>query len=60
MLIIIWWPVGMAGIYCRTIGGTAGGVSVGATATDGNWHHVAFTWQQGVLVASNRIWTANL
>jgi Concanavalin A-like lectin/glucanases superfamily/Regulator of chromosome condensation (RCC1) repeat/Secretion system C-terminal sorting domain len=28
-------------------GGVAGGVSVGAAATDGSWHHVAFTWQQG-------------
>ncbi|MES2773159.1 MAG: LamG-like jellyroll fold domain-containing protein [Bacteroidota bacterium] len=28
-------------------GGVGGGVSVGAAATDGNWHHVAFSWQQG-------------
>lgn len=27
-------------------GGTVSGVSVGAAATDGNWHHVAFTWKQ--------------
>ncbi len=26
--------------------GTSGGLPVGAAATDGNWHHVAFTWQQ--------------
>ena len=28
-------------------GGTANGLSVGSAATDGNWHHVAFSWQQG-------------
>lgn len=27
-------------------GGTVSGISVGAAATDGNWHHVAFTWKQ--------------
>ena len=26
-------------------GGTAGGLSLGAAVTDGNWHHVAMTWQ---------------
>jgi Concanavalin A-like lectin/glucanases superfamily/Calx-beta domain len=30
-----------------TDGGTSGGVSVGAAATDNTWHHIAFTWQQG-------------
>jgi Concanavalin A-like lectin/glucanases superfamily/Secretion system C-terminal sorting domain/Calx-beta domain len=29
-----------------TDGGTATGVSVGAAATDGNWHHVAMTWKR--------------
>ena len=44
-------------------GGTTGGLSLGASVTDGNWHHVAMTWQKattngfatylnGVLVAS--------
>ncbi len=28
-------------------GGTAGGVSIGTGANDGNWHHVAMTWQKG-------------
>jgi hypothetical protein len=32
-------------------GGTATGIKVspttGASATDGNWHHIAMTWQQG-------------
>ncbi len=32
-----------------TDGATSGGVLVGAAATDGNWHHVAFTWQQGAV-----------
>ncbi|MBL7818414.1 MAG: VCBS repeat-containing protein [Saprospiraceae bacterium] len=27
-------------------GGTVGGVAVGAAATDGNWHHIAMTWQR--------------
>jgi predicted outer membrane repeat protein len=27
-------------------GGTTSGLPVGAAATDGNWHHVAFTWQR--------------
>ena len=27
-------------------GGTGGGVAVGAAATDGNWHHIAMTWQR--------------
>jgi Concanavalin A-like lectin/glucanases superfamily/Secretion system C-terminal sorting domain len=30
-----------------TSGGTTG-VAVGTGATDGNWHHVAMTWQKGV------------
>ena len=29
-----------------TSGGTDGGVSMGAAATDGNWHHIAMTWQK--------------
>jgi hypothetical protein len=29
--------------------GTSGGVSVGAAATNGNWHHIAFTWQQNTV-----------
>lgn len=28
-------------------GGTGKGLAVGERATDGNWHHVAMTWQQG-------------
>ncbi|HSK13321.1 MAG TPA: LamG-like jellyroll fold domain-containing protein, partial [Phnomibacter sp.] len=27
-------------------GGVDAGLSVGTAATDGNWHHVAFTWQR--------------
>lgn len=27
-------------------GGVGAGVSIGATATDGNWHHIAMTWQR--------------
>jgi hypothetical protein len=27
-------------------GGTTGGLSVGANAMNGNWHHVAMTWQR--------------
>ncbi|MDP3928163.1 MAG: LamG-like jellyroll fold domain-containing protein, partial [Bacteroidota bacterium] len=27
-------------------GGTAAGLSVGAAAVDGRWHHIAFTWQR--------------
>ncbi|MCK4357911.1 MAG: hypothetical protein KAW92_04085, partial [Candidatus Cloacimonetes bacterium] len=27
-------------------GGVAGGLSIGASAEDGNWHHIAFTWKQ--------------
>lgn len=27
-------------------GGSGSGLAVGAAATDGNWHHVAMTWQQ--------------
>ncbi|GDZ94994.1 hypothetical protein PA905_31740 [Planktothrix agardhii CCAP 1459/11A] len=29
-----------------TDGGTTGGISVGATATDGSWHHIAMTWKR--------------
>lgn len=27
-------------------GGVGGGLSLGSTVTDGNWHHVAMTWKQ--------------
>ncbi|MBN2010030.1 T9SS type A sorting domain-containing protein [candidate division KSB1 bacterium] len=30
-------------------GGTSGGVSVGAKATDGRWHHVAVTWKSSAI-----------
>lgn len=30
-------------------GGSANGISVGATATDGNWHHIAMTWQKNTV-----------
>ena len=30
-------------------GGTAGGLSVGTAATDGNWHHIAMTWQRNTV-----------
>ena len=30
-------------------GGTGGGISVGAGATDGNWHHIAMTWQKNTV-----------
>lgn len=30
-------------------GGTGGGISVGAGATDGNWHHIAFTWKKNTV-----------
>ena len=30
-------------------GGTAGGINVGAGATDGNWHHIAVTWKKNTL-----------
>jgi len=52
-------------------GGTGGGISVGAGATDGNWHHIAMTWQKntvngfksyldGVLVDQRNSANANL
>jgi len=28
-------------------GGVGAGLNLGASVTDGNWHHVAMTWQQG-------------
>jgi len=28
-------------------GGTENGLAIGALATDGKWHHLAMTWQQG-------------
>ncbi|WP_164490064.1 LamG-like jellyroll fold domain-containing protein [Runella sp. SP2] len=39
---------GSAGSYTHTIGfgGSSVGVSVGQAATDGNWHHIAMTWQR--------------
>jgi hypothetical protein len=30
-------------------GGTGAGISVGAAATDGNWHHIAFTWKKNTV-----------
>lgn len=27
-------------------GGTTGGILIGASAEDGNWHHIAMTWKQ--------------
>ena len=52
-------------------GGTASGISVGAGATDGNWHHIAVTWKKntvngfksyldGVLVAQRNSANVNL
>jgi hypothetical protein len=52
-------------------GGTGAGISVGAAATDGNWHHIAFTWKKntvngfrsyldGVLVAQRNSANVNL
>jgi len=32
-----------------TDGGTTGGISVGATATDGSWHHIAMTWKRNTI-----------
>ncbi|WP_020599170.1 LamG domain-containing protein [Spirosoma panaciterrae] len=32
--------------------GGLNGIAVGAAATDGNWHHVAMSWQQGGTFAS--------
>jgi len=54
-----------------TEGGTGGGINVGANATDGNWHHIAMTWQKntvngfksyldGVLVAQKNSSNINL
>ncbi len=51
--------------------GTTSGLSVGAAATDGKWHHIAMTWQKnttngfksyldGVLVAQRNSANANL
>jgi hypothetical protein len=38
---------GWSGIHILSVdGGTSSGVSVGGAATDGNWHHVAMTWQR--------------
>ena len=40
--IVVGWN-GLA--ILSTDGGTGGGLSLGASVTDGNWHHVAMTWQ---------------
>ncbi|MBK8553966.1 MAG: VCBS repeat-containing protein [Ignavibacteria bacterium] len=32
-----------------TDGNTAAGISVGAGATDGNWHHIAVTWKKNTV-----------
>jgi len=42
---------GTAGSFKHILSNSGGvdGVSVGAAATDGNWHHVAMTWQKGVV-----------
>ena len=41
--IVVGWN-GLA--ILSTDGGTGGGLSLGASVTDGTWHHVAMTWQQ--------------
>ena len=50
-------------------GGAAGGIALGAAATNGNWHHIAVTWKQGgnftsyldgVQVASRAVGAATL
>jgi trimeric autotransporter adhesin len=42
--IVAGWSTGLHII--SSDGGTTGGLSVGATAMNGNWHHVAMTWQR--------------
>ena len=41
---------GSSGSFKHILSNSGGtnGISVGATATDGNWHHIAMTWQKGV------------
>ncbi|GAB3022102.1 LamG-like jellyroll fold domain-containing protein [Spirosoma pulveris] len=41
-----WGTVGQQKHILSNDGGANGGIAVGAAATDGNWHHVAMTWQQ--------------
>jgi hypothetical protein len=42
--IVAGWSTGLHII--SSDGGTTGGLSVGANAMNGNWHHVAMTWQR--------------
>jgi hypothetical protein len=41
-----WGSLGSQKFIISSDGGTSGGVYVGAAATDGNWHHIAFTWKK--------------
>ena len=43
-----WVVAGWSGLHIISVDGGVGGVSVGSAATDGNWHHVAMTWQRNV------------
>lgn len=70
--IVAGWGTPGSQIHAMSIeGGTGGGIPVGAAATDGNWHHVAMTWQKntvngfksyldGVLVAQKNSSNNNL
>jgi Concanavalin A-like lectin/glucanases superfamily/Secretion system C-terminal sorting domain len=45
--IVAGWSTGLHII--SSDGGTTGGLSVGANAMNGNWHHVAMTWQRNTV-----------
>ena len=40
---------GWNGMHIISSDGGTSGISVGAAATDGNWHHIAMTWQKNTV-----------
>jgi len=44
-----WVIAGWNGLHILANDGGTGGISAGQGITDGNWHHVMFTWKQGAV-----------
>lgn len=40
-----WVVTGWNGLHILSNDGGVGGISIGESVTDGNWHHVVFTWE---------------